>query len=164
MRNPQLRVQLFVANLTKTGLKTLPRGEADELNNRMLLPAIIVITLALVFYSIGIWAEHIQRELKPWHAVFFGLGLAADASGTFLMTRISDASESAAEGTGGVLIAIMGVTGALALALMAIHLVWAIVVLVRNKENEKNNFHKSSLLVWAIWLVPYIAGAVGANL
>jgi uncharacterized repeat protein (TIGR03987 family) len=130
----------------------------------MLLPAIILITLALVFYSIGIWAERIQRELKPWHAVFFGLGLAADASGTYLMTRIADAGESSAEGTGGVLIAIMGVTGALALALMAIHLVWAIVVLVRNRENEKNNFHKFSLLVWAIWLVPYIAGAVGANL
>jgi uncharacterized repeat protein (TIGR03987 family) len=80
------------------------------------------------------------------------------------MTRISEAGESSAEGAGGVLIAIMGVTGALALALMAIHLVWAIVVLVRNRENEKINFHKFSLLVWAIWLVPYIAGAVGANL
>jgi uncharacterized repeat protein (TIGR03987 family) len=130
----------------------------------MLLPAIILITLALVFYSIGIWAERIQRELKPWHAVFFGLGLAADASGTWLMTLISDAGESSSEGAGGILIAIMGVTGAIALALMAIHLVWAIVVLVRNQESEKNNFHRFSLLVWAIWLVPYITGAIGANL
>ncbi|MGV8969060.1 MAG: HsmA family protein [Microbacteriaceae bacterium] len=130
----------------------------------MLLPAIILITLALVFYSVGIWAERIQKQLKIWHAVFFGLGLAADASGTWLMTIISDTGDSSSEGTGGILIAIMGVTGVIALALMAIHFVWAVVVLVRNREKEKHNFHRFSVVVWAIWLVPYITGAVGANL
>ena len=48
----------------------------------MLVPAIVLITLALVFYTIGVWTERAQKLLKPWHAVFFGLGLAADASGT----------------------------------------------------------------------------------
>ncbi|MDD0857681.1 hypothetical protein NHF46_07885 [Arthrobacter alpinus] len=55
----------------------------------MLLPAIILITSALVFYSIGVWSEHVQRVLKWWHVGFFALGLACDASGTFLMSRIA---------------------------------------------------------------------------
>lgn len=42
---------------------------------------------------------------------------------------------------------------------MAVHLVWAIVVLVRDREAEKNTFHRFSLIVWAIWLIPYVVGA-----
>jgi uncharacterized repeat protein (TIGR03987 family) len=130
----------------------------------MLLPAIILITAALVFYTIGVWSERIQRVLKPWHVVFFGLGLAADAGGTFLMTRIADAGDATSAGTGSVLIAVMAVTGTIAIALMAIHFVWAIVVLVRNREHEKHTFHRFSVIVWAIWLIPYVTGAIGASL
>ena len=129
----------------------------------MLLPAIILITLALVFYTIGVWSERVQKVLKPWHAVFFGLGLAADATGTFLMTMI--ANENRAAGVEqSILNQLMGVTGVIAIVLMAVHLVWAIIVLVRNREAEKTNFHRFSVIVWAIWLVPYIVGALGSSL
>ena len=117
----------------------------------MLLPAIILITSALVFYSIGVWSEHIQRVLKWWHAGFFALGLLCDATGTFLMSRIAASGEVEASGVG-------------ALLLMVIHLVWAIIVLVRNSEAQKKRFHRFSLLVWGIWLIPYLTGAIGANL
>ena len=130
----------------------------------MLLPAIVLITAALVLYTIGVWAERIQRVLKWWHVVFFALGLAADASGTYLMTLIADRGPSEATGVAAVLLAIMGVTGVIAILLMAVHLVWAIVVLVRGRDREKHTFHRFSVVVWAIWLVPYITGAVGANL
>ena len=45
----------------------------------------IIITLALVFYSIGVWSERIAGRLKPWHLVFFLLGLACDTTGTGMM-------------------------------------------------------------------------------
>jgi uncharacterized repeat protein (TIGR03987 family) len=127
----------------------------------MLAPAIVIITLALVFYTIGVWGERIQGILKPWHAVFFGLGLAADATGTILMTQIAAAQQAegiSATGLG----SLMAVSGTIAIALMAVHLIWAIVVLVRNREREKLAFHRFSVIVWAIWLIPYIAGAASA--
>jgi uncharacterized repeat protein (TIGR03987 family) len=128
----------------------------------MLLPAIILITLALVLYTIGVWSERVQRVLKPWHAIFFGLGLVADASGTFMMNLI--ANENRAAGIEqSALNQLMGVTGVIAIVLMAVHLAWAIVVLVRNRETEKNNFHRFSVIVWVIWLVPYIVGALGSS-
>ncbi len=43
---------------------------------------------------------------------------------------------------------------------MALHFAWAIFVLLRNRQAELVNFHKFSVVVWAIWLVPYLAGAV----
>lgn len=130
----------------------------------MLLPAIILITSALVFYSIGVWSEHVQRVLKWWHAAFFTLGLLCDATGTLLMSRIARSGEVEATGVGAAMNAIMAATGAAALMLMVIHLLWATIVLVRNREAEKKRFHKFSLLVWGIWLIPYLTGAIGANL
>ncbi|MFF5790981.1 hypothetical protein ACFY5D_02915 [Paeniglutamicibacter sp. NPDC012692] len=47
----------------------------------------------------------------------------------------------------------MAVTGAAELLRMVLHLVWAIIVLVRNRKAEKKGFHKYSLVVEAIWLI-----------
>ncbi|MCY7411857.1 MAG: TIGR03987 family protein [Salinibacterium sp.] len=129
----------------------------------MLLPAIVLITLALVFYTIGVWSERAQNMLKPWHAAFFGLGLATDASGTYLMSLI--ANENRAAGVEQSLLnQVMAATGAIALALMEVHLLWAVVVLVRDRDAEKRRFHRFSVVVWAIWLVPYLTGALGSSL
>lgn len=124
----------------------------------MLVVAIALITSALVLYTTGIWAERRAGSLKPVHAALFGAGLTADASGTFVMTRIAAEGGAAQAGAAGVLTQIMAVTGALALVLMALHLAWAIVVLIRNRPEEKLTFHRFSLAVWAIWLVPYVTG------
>ncbi len=127
----------------------------------MLVPAIVTITLALMLYSIGIWGERIQGILKPWHAVFFGLGLAADTTGTLLMTQIAATRRDEGITPGG-LNTLMAVSGTIAILLMAIHLIWAVAVLIRNREQEKLTFHRFSVIVWAIWLIPYIAGAAVA--
>lgn len=127
----------------------------------MLALSIVVITLALVFYSIGIWAERVQGILKPWHAVFFGLGLAADASGTYLMSQIAAERRSEGVATSG-LSSVMAVSGTIAIALMAVHLIWAVVVLIRDREAEKLAFHRLSIAVWSVWLISYLVGAASA--
>jgi len=139
-----------------------PAPEASQ-TGFMLLPAIILITLALVFYTIGVWSERAQKTLKPWHTVFFGLGLAADASGTYLMSLIADANRAAGVEPS-ILNQVMAISGLVALILMAVHFAWAVIVLVRQRENELHSFHRFSVVVWAIWLVPYVTGALGSSL
>lgn len=127
----------------------------------MLPAAIVIITLALVFYTIGVWSERVQKVLKWWHVAFFGLGLAADVTGTLMMSSI--ASERRAEGVEASAVnVLMAWTGTIAILLMAVHLIWAVIVLVRGRDRELHTFHRFSVIVWAIWLVPYIAGAAGA--
>lgn len=109
--------------------------------------ASIIITLALVFYSIGVWSERIQGRLKPWHLAFFVLGLICDTWGTGLMLEFA----------GGLTFDIHGVTGLIAIILMLIHALWALVVLLRKDEKAITNFHKFSIIVWIIWLVPYFS-------
>jgi uncharacterized repeat protein (TIGR03987 family) len=49
-------------------------------------------------------------------------------------------------------------TGQLALWLMLFHAVWATFVAKRGEDKSKMNFHRYSLIVWFIWLIPYIGG------
>ena len=107
----------------------------------------IIITLALVFYSIAVWSERFARRLKPWHLVFFWLGIICDTWGTGLMF----------ENAGGMTFDIHGLTGLLAIILMLIHTVWATVVLWRKDEKWLNSFHRFSVAVWVIWLIPYFS-------
>jgi uncharacterized repeat protein (TIGR03987 family) len=113
------------------------------------MPAIAstVITLALVFYSIGVWSERISGRLKVWHLVFFWLGLVCDTWGTGMMFDFA----------GGMTFDVHGVTGVLAIVLMLVHAVWATIVLVRRDERWITSFHRLSVIVWIVWLVPYLS-------
>ena len=57
--------------------------------SKELIIAIIFMNLALLFYSIGVWSEKIQKTLKPWHLAFFYLGLICDTTGTGAMEKIA---------------------------------------------------------------------------
>jgi uncharacterized repeat protein (TIGR03987 family) len=111
---------------------------------------IIIINLALVFYSIGVWSERFAGQLKTWHLVFFWLGFICDTWGTGLMF----------ESAGRLVFSFHGVAGMLAIALMFIHAIWATVVLWRKDEGLIRSFHKFSVAVWLIWLVPYVSPMV----
>ena len=109
--------------------------------------ATIIITLALIFYSIGVWSERIAGELKKWHLVFFVLGLICDTWGTGIMIEFSE----------GMSFDLHAITGMIAIILMFIHALWAYLVLRKNDEKAIKNFHKFSVLVWVIWLIPYFS-------
>lgn len=117
----------------------------------MLVYAIVSISLALVFYSIGVWGEKLQGVLKRWHLLTFWIGLIFDTLGTTLMSKMASS---------GFTLNFHGITGALAIALMLFHAIWATIVLLKNDPAKKNSFHKFSIVVWLIWLIPYVSGAV----
>jgi uncharacterized repeat protein (TIGR03987 family) len=114
--------------------------------------ATLVITLALAFYTIGVWSERLEGRLKPWHLAFFWAGLACDTIGTGMMVDY----------VGGLTADVHGVSGVLAIVLMAIHAIWATVVLARRDEHWIVRFHRFSVFVWLVWLVPYFSPMVVA--
>jgi uncharacterized repeat protein (TIGR03987 family) len=116
----------------------------------MVILSSILISLALVFYSIGIWAERLKKYLLKWHLIFFWAGLLFDISGTYAMHLIADGKFDILEPH--------TFTGQLALWLMLIHAIWATIVIAKNNEIARTKFHKYSLIVWLIWLIPYLGG------
>lgn len=107
-------------------------------------------SLAFLFYTTGVWSERVQRDLRWWHVTLFWLGLACDGCATSLMERLVAVGERAGF--------VHTVTGLAAFGLMAVHAAWATWVLLRGSREAREGFHRYSVLVWIVWLVPYFGG------
>ena len=116
----------------------------------MVIVSSILITLALVFYSLGVWSERIARYLKPWHVAAFWTGFLFDISGTWVMHLLADGPFD--------LLEFHTLTGQVALWLMLGHALWATGVARQGSEKARSGFHRYSLFVWLVWLVPYFGG------
>ncbi|MPQ43171.1 HsmA family protein [Clostridium tarantellae] len=122
-----------------------------------LILAIITITFALVFYTIGVFAERKAGTLKKWHVIIFWCGLVCDTIGTTTMRSIATSGRVSIPSTE---LMIHGITGTLAIVLMLFHALWATWVLFKGSEEAREKFHKFSIVVWIIWLIPYFIGMI----
>lgn len=114
--------------------------------------SVVLITSALFFYSTGVWSERFSRYLKRWHVAAFWTGFMFDVSGTLAMSRLSEHPFN--------ILDIHTLTGQVALWLMFIHAIWATYVVRRGSEYSRKRFHRYSLIVWMIWLIPYFGGMI----
>jgi uncharacterized repeat protein (TIGR03987 family) len=114
-----------------------------------LLPvAIVSMISALGLYTTGVWTEKISGILKGKHLIFFWFGLVFDTLGTTMMGRIAGVFR----------FNLHGITGVAAIVLMFAHAIWASLSLGLKKESILQGFHRFSLAVWIIWLVPFASG------
>ncbi len=116
----------------------------------LLLYGVYLFTLALVFYSISVWANWFSKQLKLWHIYIFLVGLFLDYLATIL-TYIS---------LGGLVFTLHAIVGFISIFLMTIHVSWAIYIYVKKEEKAKLNFHKISLIIWSFWVLSYLSGAI----
>ena len=122
----------------------------NQIDTHFLIAAICVISSALVFYTIGVWGERIQKKLKAWHVAFFVAGLFADAVGTGFMEQIAQMT--------GLQDNLHTITGIIAIVLMFIHALWALWTYFKGSRKAKAHFNRFSIVVWCIWLIPYCIG------
>ncbi len=114
----------------------------------LMIYGIALFTLALVFYSTSVWAGWFSKRLKVWHIYVFLIGLIADYVATIL-TYIS---------LGVITTTLHSILGFVSIILMTIHVVWAVLIMVRNNEKAMNSFHRVSVVVWSIWMLSYLSG------
>jgi len=116
----------------------------------LLILSATLITLALIFYSVGVWSERIAHLLKPWHVAVFWMGFTFDVLGTLVMHRLAQGPFNILEAH--------TLTGQIALWLMLVHALWATRVARAGSIEVRRSFHRYSLFVWMVWLVPYFGG------
>jgi len=97
-----------------------------------------LITLALVFYSIGVWSERIARYLKYWHVAAFWTGFIFDVTGTFAMHLLAKGPFD--------LLASHTLTGQIALWLMLAHAIWATFVVRGEAKQPEQDSIDTALL------------------
>lgn len=120
--------------------------------NSTIAIAAAAITAALVFYTLGVFGERRAGMLEKRHLALFWLGLACDATGTTLMSAFARSMPERATSP------LHAVTGTLAILLMFFHALWATIVVTRGSESSRRSFHRLSVCVWLIWLIPYGVG------
>jgi uncharacterized repeat protein (TIGR03987 family) len=118
---------------------------------QLILPATIM-SLAFVFYTTGVWWERLERRLRGRHVALFWLGIVCDGTATYLMRQLVIAGEDPGF--------IHSVTGLAAFLLMLLHALWATWVLAKGSAEARAGFHRYSVAVWAMRLVPYVGGMV----
>lgn len=121
-----------------------------------LIIAIVFITSALILYTIGVFGERRANTLNKKHVIIFWCGLVCDTLGTLTMGQIAKSSTQVV--SSGFTQTLHGITGFLAIVLMLFHAGWATYVLLKGDEEKKRFFHKFSIVVWTIWLIPYFIG------
>ena len=112
--------------------------------------AAVLITLALLFYTLGVWSERLARYLRGWHVAAFWTGFVFDVSGTWAMHLMAAGPFNILEPH--------TLTGQLALWLMLAHATWASWVVRKGSEQLRTRFHRYSVFVWVFWLIPYFGG------
>ena len=130
---------------------TLVRGGRIRMSVLLALSTVLI-SLALVFYSTGIWSERFSRYLKGWHVAAFWTGFMFDVSGTLAMGKLSKDPFN--------LLDLHTLTGQIALWLMFVHAIWATYVVRKGSESSRIKFHRYSIIVWLIWLIPYFGGMI----
>ena len=125
---------------------------SDDVVTALLPFAIVFMVLALCLYSVGVWGAKLAGRLCRWQLAFFWCGFVCDTAGTGLMGKIA----------GSLHFNLHTLTGLLAIGLMALHALWATAALALNRERVLHGFHRFSITVWTIWLVPFFGGLVMA--
>jgi len=130
-----------------------PRAQLYESNAMIpkpLLTAVILFTVALFFYTTGVWSERFHRGLKSWHVVVFALGVFTDAWATWVTYQF----------IGAIVYTPHALFGFIALFLMTLHFLWAISVVIVQNEGMKIRFHHFSVFAWGVWMVSYLTGFI----
>lgn len=132
-----------------------PRHYIEHMPAQVIISTLLI-TLALIFYTLGVWAERIARYLKRWHAAAFWTGFVFDVSGTLAMHNLAKGPFNILEPH--------TLTGQIALWLMFVHAIWATRVAFKGSQETRTKFHRYSFIVWLIWLIPYFGGMyIGMN-
>jgi uncharacterized repeat protein (TIGR03987 family) len=116
----------------------------------ILLAGSLIVSMALISYSVGVISE--QRRKKVDHPILFflSLGLLLDISGTLCMIKGSANSPFTYHG-------IIGYTALLAM-LMDNILLWKLRVSKGNHQAVPETIHKYSRTAYAWWVFAYISG------
>ena len=113
-----------------------------------MIVALVMLVAALVFYSIGVWTEHVRGKVRFTDLLFILIGLVCQAVATGFLHGINSISELVDESH--------LLLGILCILIILFHVFWAMWALTTiKKPDARAKFNRFSIFIWCIWLIPY---------
>ena len=114
----------------------------------LILLSVLMITLALVLYTVAVWLNWRSKRLSVPQIAIFWCAVGSDAYATHLMRDTIPV----------IIWDMHTIIGYASLALMAALSLYGSVALWQKREDWLTAFHKIALPVWAIWAASYATG------
>lgn len=116
----------------------------------ILLAASIIVTLALISYSIGVITEQLKKTITWKTLIFLSIGLSLDIAGTICMVIGSSNSMFTIHG-------FIGYSGLIAM-LIDTSLMWKVKMQRGINSPVPPTIHRYSLFVYCWWVFVYVSG------
>lgn len=111
--------------------------------------AMLIMTLTLLGYTLGVQYENRVETKKPLHLVLLWASFCLNAVGFGLLTRMIADSQ-------GFVAWLCRAMGIVALVILMLHSIWGTAVLVLKEEKGARIYHRDGKLLWKIWIVPFV--------
>jgi uncharacterized repeat protein (TIGR03987 family) len=134
--------------------KGLPFGLHYEEKNRLnptLIRAVVIVTFALLFYSVAVLTEQRKSVISKQVLLFLTAGLSFDIASTALMIA----------GSRNIPLTVHGILGYTALSVMLIDtiLIWR--YWAKNRSSRvPRRLHIYTRIAYGWWVIAYVAGAI----
>ena len=116
--------------------------------SNLILLSVVLITLALILYSVGVWKSWRGGRLTGTGVVIFWIAVVCDALATrFMGARVETIRWD-----------LHTISGYLALALMAGLTVYGTAALLQKREAWLTRFPRLAIPIWVIWFASYVTG------
>ena len=109
---------------------------------------VVLITLALVLYTVAAWHNWRLKALATMHLVLMWIAVVADASATRMMGGYTEGTDWS----------LHVISGYAALGMMATLTVFGTWAKSTNRAAVLNSFHRFLVPVWVVWVASYAAG------
>ncbi len=120
--------------------------------NSLLVAGSVIVTLALISYSIGVISEQMSKKLSPKIMVFITTGIALDITATVFMITGSPNSPFTLHGFLGY--------SALAVMLVDVILIWKLRISNGIGATVPSKLHQYSRYAFLWWVIAYITGGL----
>ncbi|MCB0822904.1 MAG: hypothetical protein KDC09_09425 [Bacteroidales bacterium] len=120
--------------------------------NQLLIAGSVIVTFALISYSVGIIAEQISRKISSRVLVFISIGIFLDITATVFMIVGSPNSPFTLHGFLGY--------SALAVMLIDVVLIWRLKLKSGIGTGVPVKIHQYSRYAYIWWVIAYITGAL----
>ena len=109
----------------------------------------LIMTLTLLGYTLGVQYESRVDTKKPLHLVLLWASFCLNVIGFGLLTKMIVDAEGFAPW-------LCRFSGIIALVILMLHSIWGTAVLVLKEEKSTRIYHRDGKLLWKIWIVPFI--------
>jgi len=117
-----------------------------------LIIAVTVVTLALIFYSIGFFSAVKKQQISCITPIFYWLGVACDIVSTFFMFSLAHKTNNVSS--------FHGVIGCIVLILMIGCAVYATIAHRKNIAEITLAFRQHSTIIYILWIIVFITATV----